>query len=56
MQYIVTVQLDGELVCADCFCTSRAVVAGPVSVFKVTTDGQVTERYQGRVEVGKDSS
>jgi hypothetical protein len=56
MRYIVTVQLDGELVCSDCFCTLRAVVAGPVSVFKVNTDGQVIERYEGRVEVRKDSS
>jgi hypothetical protein len=56
MHYMVTVQLDGRLVCSDCFCTSRAVVIGRVSVFEVNTDGQVTEAHEGRVEVGKDSS
>ena len=53
MKYLVTVQLDGELVCGSCFYAGRAVVDGTVSVLKVNTDGEITEAYAGRMEDGE---
>jgi hypothetical protein len=53
MQYIVTVQLAGRLVCSDCFYASRGVVDGPVSVLTINTHGEITGAYEGRMEGGK---
>lgn len=53
MHYVVIVQLNGELVCNNCFCVSIVVVNGPASIFKINTDGEVTEAFDARIEEGK---
>jgi hypothetical protein len=53
MQYMITIQLDGWLVCSNCFCTLRIVVDGPISVLKVTADGRITEAFSTKLEDGK---
>jgi hypothetical protein len=53
MQYIVTIQRDGELVCSNCFCASRAVVDGPVAILKLNTDGEIIDAFEARMEDGK---
>jgi hypothetical protein len=53
MEYIVTVQLDGRLVCSNCFHASRGVVDGHVSVFKINTDGETTDAYEAEMKGGK---
>jgi hypothetical protein len=53
MQYIVSIQLDGELVCGNCFSASRAVVDGPIAILKLNTDGEVIEAFGARMEDGK---
>jgi hypothetical protein len=50
---MVSIQLDGELVCGNCFCASRAVVDGPIAILKLNADGRVVDAFEARMEDGK---
>jgi hypothetical protein len=40
MEYIVTVQREGLLVCSNCFCTGRAVEDGEITIGVVDHTGK----------------
>jgi hypothetical protein len=53
MRYIISIQLDGELVCSNSFCASRAVVDGPIAILKLNTDGELIDAFGATMEDGK---
>jgi hypothetical protein len=55
MEYIVTVQREGILVCSTCFCTDRAVEDGEITIGVVDHTGKTlwafkTVAMNGRIK------
>jgi hypothetical protein len=55
MEYIVTVQREGLLVCSNCFCTGRAVEDGEIKIGVVDHTGKTlwafkTVAMNGRIK------